>query len=461
MNLHDRPVQHQPAARAEFPQASGAPAAAQPVQAAARSGLGLGLRALRLVLQILLPIAVIAVGYGGYQYLKATKPEPSKQRNVERAFGVRVVPVEIGTFQPELTLYGSAVAGREVDLRALVSGRVMETSPNLREGGVAEKGAKLLSIDPLDYKTSVAEARAQLSEARARIAEFKASRASDLASRDYARQQLTLAEADLSRALPLAKDGTVSGRTLDDRRQVVLQRKQAADQLSNALFVWDARISQQEAIVIRLESTIAQAEQRLKETDLTVPFDAYLTDVSAQVGRMVGVNDKVATLIDRNWIDARFTLTDQQYGRIVAAEGSLEGRKVQVNWKLGVNEFTYSAAIERVGARIATGSGGVELFARIEDPLNPIPLRPGAFLSVSLPDATFTDVIRLPATALYNSDTVYVVADGRLQTRRVTVASGSNSDILVRGDLKAGEKVLASRISTPGDGVLVREIDAP
>ena len=422
--------------------------------------MGHGLRALRLLLQVLLPIAVIAAGYGGYQYLKATKPEPSKQRNVERAFGVRVVPVSIGTFQPKLTLYGSAVAGREVDLRALVSGRVVETSAHLREGGVVEKGAQLLSIDPLDYKTTVAEARAQLSEARARSAEFKASRGADKASLEYARQQLELAEADLERARPLAKDGTVSGRTLDDRRQIVLQRKQAADQLANALLVWDARIAQQDAIVIRLDSTIAQAEQRLEETDLTAPFDGYLTDVSAQVGRMVGVNDKVATLIDRDWIEARFTLTDQQYGRIVAKEGSLEGREVDVAWKLGANEFIYKAKIERVGARIATGSGGVELFARIEDPLNPIPLRPGAFLSVSLPDATFKDVIRLPATALYNGDTVYVVADGRLQTRRVTVAAGSDSDILVRGDLKPGESVLSSRISTPGDGVLVREIEA-
>lgn len=418
------------------------------------------LRVLRGVLQLALPLAVIAGSVAGYNYLTATKPEPAKRAKTEPAFSVRTVPVEFGSYQPTLTLYGSAVAGRQVDIRALVSGRVVETSPALREGGLVQQGDTLLSIDPLDYETALAEAKAQLAETRARVAEFKASRVADKASLDYAQKQLVLAESDLKRALPLARDGTVSARTVDDRQQVVLQRKQAADQLANAINVWDARIEQQEAIADRMATVIRRTEQRVGDTGLVAPFNAYVTEVGAQIGRMVGVNDKVATLIDRDWIEARFTLTDEQYGRIIAKEGSLEGRDVDVAWKLGQTSFRYPATIERVGAQIQTSSGGVEIFARIKDPSKPTPLRPGAFLSVTLPDTNFEDVARLPATALYNGDTVFVVnADNRLETRKVDVVAGADADLLVRGKLKTGEKVLTSRISTPGDGVLVNQVE--
>jgi len=456
MNVHDRTLKRTEATVVEMPAG-----AALPPQDASTRRPHFVLRLLRGTLQAVVPIAVLAAAYGGYQYMKATKPEPAKQAKTERAFPVRAETVSFGNYQPTLTLFGSTVAGRQVDLRALVSGRVVATSPALREGGIVAKGDELLQIDELDYVTALEEWKAQLAETQARAAELKASRASDEASLAFSRKQLELAKADLSRAQPLARDGTVSARTVDDRRQVVLQREQAADQLANAINVWNARISQQKAIAERMASTIRRAEQRLVETDLTAPFDAYLTDVGAQVGRMVGVNDKVATLIDRNWIEARFALTDKQYGRIVAAEGSLEGRKADVHWSLGDTKFRYDARIERVGAQIDSGTGGVELFARILDPSKPTPLRPGAFVSVQLPDTEFAGVARLPATALYEGDTVYVIKDGRLDPRKVTIAAGADADLLVRGDIKEGERVLTSRISTPGGGVLVKEVGKP
>ena len=95
---------------------------------------------------------------------------------------------------------------------------------------------------------------------------------------------------------------------------------------------WPARLRygrraspNREAQAARLENSIERASRRLVETDLTAPFPAYVTDVTGTVGRMVGSNDKVATLIDREWIEARFNLTDDQFGRIVAKR-RLSGR---------------------------------------------------------------------------------------------------------------------------------------
>ena len=254
--------------------------------------------------------------------------------------------------------------------------------------------------------------------------------------------------------------GTVSARTVDDRRQIVLQRQQAADQIENNLAVWEARIAQQIAAASRLDTAIERAQRRLTETELRAPFSAFVTEVGAQVGRLVGSNDKVATLIDRDWIEARFNLTDEQFGRIVSKEGKLTGREVEVHWDLGSNTFTYPATIERIGARISSATGGVEVYARIKEPATPVPLRPGAFVEIEVPDTKYEGVFRVPSTALYEGDTVYAIENDRLVPRKVRVIGGLEQDLLVDGELRDGDRVMTTRISTPGRGVKVTEAKA-
>jgi len=155
----------------------------------------------------------------------------------------------------------------------------------------------------------------------------------------------------------------------------------------------------------------------------------------------------------------RVTLSDAQYGRIVRAAGGVLGRPVEVRWYVGDEPFVYEAEIVRVGSRIAASSGGVNVYARLVDPLNPTPLRPGAFVEVRVPDVEREDVVRLPQTALYGNDHVYVIEDGRLSRREVQQLGATQGDVLVRGDLRDGEAVAVTRLARPGDGVKVNVVE--
>ncbi len=413
----------------------------------------------RYLMMAVMPLLVVAAGYGVYSHLKATKPDAPKKPKVERAFAIVSSIVKSGAYQPHLKLFGSIVTGRQVDVRALVSGRVIATSGQLREGGEVVAGDVLLTIDPFDYENALVVAQAQLKEAYARKDEFQASLAADIESLNYATERTELSRKDLERAKPLAGRGAVSYRTVDDRQSVVLQRKQEADQLKNSIKVWQARISQQEATIARLKAAVSIRKRRLEETKLKAHFNAYVSGVSSHVGRMVSANDKVATLIDRDWIEARFTMSDEQFGRIVSREGSLIGRPVTVDWVLGESTFSYKAKVERLGAQVSSSTGGIEVFARLENPADPVAIRPGAFVEIKIPDSKFEEVFRIASTSLYSGDTVFVVENKRLVSRKVQVVGGDGDDLLVRGALKTGERVLTTRISTPGDGVLVEEVE--
>ncbi len=420
------------------------------------SALGRGVKAL---IQVALPVALLAGAYAGYEYLLATRPTIAPQPPQETVSPVRAVPVTYSSYQPQLTLYGETVAGREVQLRALVSGEVVEASPNLREGGEVSEGNLIIRIDPLDYEVALAETRAQIAETQARLEESEAQTRAQEAALERAREQLQIAERDLERAEQLVERGALSQQVLDQRRLTVSQRQDAVEQGDISLSVQQARADQQRAALERLRATLRTAERNLQDTSLIAPFDAYVSEPNAEVGKVLSTNDAVATLIDKALIEARVTLSDAQYGRIVRATGGVLGRPVEVRWYVGDEPFVFEAEIVRIGSRIVAASGGVNVYARINSPLEPTPLRPGAFVEVVVPDIRYEDVVRLPQTALYNNDHVFVIEDGRLERREVARLGGADGFVLVRGDLADGEQVAATRLARPGDGVKVRVVE--
>jgi len=445
--LQHRPAEHAPASPDEAPEETRS------------TFLGVLARGGRMLLQFAIPLALLAGAYAGYQYLLATKPDVAPQPPQEAASPVRAVTVSHSTYQPNLTLFGETVAGREVQLRALVAGEVVEASPDLREGGEVSEGDLLLRIDPFDYEVALAEVNAQISETQARLSENEAQIRAAEASLARAREQLEIAQSDLERAERLVDTGAVSRQTLDQRRLTVSQRQDAVEQGEINLSVLNAQAEQQRAALERLRANQRTAQRNLDDTRLNAPFNAYVDEPSAEVGKVLSTNDPVATLIDRSWIEVRVTLSDAQYGRIVRAAGGVLGRPVEVRWYVGDEPFVYEAEIVRVGSRIAASSGGVNVYARLVDPLNPTPLRPGAFVEVRVPDVEREDVVRLPQTALYGNDHVYVIEDGRLSRREVQQLGATQGDVLVRGDLRDGEAVAVTRLARPGDGVKVNVVE--
>ncbi len=434
---------------------------ARPPADAAASGTHRFAKAGRLLLQVLLPLAVLAGAFAGYQYLIDTKPTVPASPPQEAAAPVRAITITHGSYQPDLTLYGETVAGREVQLRALVAGDVIEASPNLRDGGVVSKGDLLLRIDPFDYEVALDEAKAQIAETEARLKETEAEVRAQESTLSYAREQLEIAQSDLERAQNLVERGAVSQQTLDQRRLTVSQRKDAVDQAQINLDVRRARADQQRAALQRLRATQRTAERNLRDTRLVAPFDAYVSEPNAEVGKTLSTNDAVATLIDQSWVEVKLTLSDAQFGRITRTSDDVIGRPIEVRWQAGGEPFIYDAEIVRIGARIASSSGGVNVYARIKNPLEPTPLRPGAFVEVRVPDIRYDNVVRVPQTALYNDDHVYVIKDGRLERRSVERLGSADGSVLLRGRVEDGEQIAVTRLARPGDGVKVMVVRAP
>ena len=120
----------------------------------------------------------------------------------------------------------------------------------------------------------------------------------------------------------------------------------------------------------------------------------------------------------------------------------LIGKKVRVRWRVGDRHLEFNAIIERLGAEIDATSGGVDVYARLQDIRLDTPLRPGAFVEVIVPDRLYQQVAKVPDTAIVNERIVYLVENGRLVERTVDVVGREDEWVIVRGDLSEGKHVI-------------------
>jgi len=412
------------------------------------------------LLQVLLAFAVLFGAVKGMNSLVATKPDVPKRPIQEKSYAVETVTVARSDHAPAINVFGETMAGREVELRALVAGEVIEVHPNLKAGGAVSQGDVLVAIDRFDYEGAVTEAEANLAEARAALVESEGRVELEKGNVVRAREQLEFAQRDLQRAEDLLSRGALTERSLDERKLIVSQRQQSLEQSQNSLALEAARVDQQTAAVKRLEWRLQNAERQLENTILTAPFDAIVRSEAAELGRLVSVNDAIVSLYSSDAFEVRFTLSDNQYGRLLAETGTVVGRPVEVTWYLGNKPVTYPATVTRIGADVASNRGGVDMIAQIDTNGADVPLRPGAFVEISLSDRVYGDSFRVPETAYYGEGTVYVVRDSRLEPRAVTSLAIDDGFILVEGGLEDGDTLLTTRIPEAGEGLLVRDIDA-
>ncbi len=409
---------------------------------------------MRLFLKIVLPLLiVVAASFGAYALVK-TRPEPERRAALEKTWVVETKIAEIGVERPDMTLFGEVVAGRKVDLRPLVAGRIVDVGSQFLEGGVVGKGALLVAIDPFDYEADVAERKAERDEARARLREIRAEVYGVQALLKHDKKQIEIRRRDVARREKLRGSGASSVKALDDAHLALIDNEQRLVDRERAVSTWSSKIAQQEATIARLTVALKRAERDLEETKLVAPFNGFLLNVEAEVGKRIGTGDRVANLIDAGRLEVRFHVSNAKFAQLRSGKGYV-GRVARVYWQGEKLAKPYEAVLEREGSEIETASGGVNLYARLKGLGPETTLRPGAFVRLEVAGQIYSDVVRLPETSLYEGDTIYIVSDGRLVSRKTRVMARLGTEILVQGGLNGGEQVLTTRLAEVGAGVRV------
>ena len=412
-------------------------------------------RRLRRMGRVLLPLLLLAAAFAAFAAMMATRTAILPEAPGERVWAVEAATVALETTRPTIPLFGQVVAGRSVDLRPLVAGRIAAVGPGFREGGHVAEGELLVAVDPFDFETGRTLRAAELAEAGAGLREIEA----DLAgARDQLKEdgrQLGLLRREADRRRQLRARGAISQKVVDDGELALSRQQQAVSQRRNAVARFTARVERQKAAIRRAEAGLARAERDLAETRLTSPFGGWLVDIGVEIGKQVGTGERVARLVDASRLEIGVSIPNGIFGALDAGTG-IVGRRLTAIWRTGETVRRFPARIVRLEGEIDAASGGIAAFASLEALPEETRLRAGAFVEVLLEGPELQGAVRLPASAVFDGERVYRVgADDRLEAVEIAVRAREGESLLVQGPLEDGQRIVVTRFPEIAPGVKV------
>jgi multidrug efflux pump subunit AcrA (membrane-fusion protein) len=372
----------------------------------------------------------------------------------ERVFTARVLPIRQEEVTPVLSVFGEVRARRTLDLRAPISGRVLELADGVENGASVRAGQRLIRLDPSDARAARDLAVNDLARAEAELAD--AARALELAALDRAEAeaQADLRERAFERRRTLQERGVATEAAIEEAelawaaaRAAVIARRQAEAQTAT-------RLAQAETNLQRQQIAVAEAERRMQDTEIFAAFDGVLADVAVVEGGVVAGNERLARLIDPDALEVAFRLSTEQYLRLLDADGALIPATGEIALELGGLEITSPARLVRASAAVAEGQSGRIVYAEIDAPRG---FRPGDFVIMRVNEPALSGVALLPASAVDADGGVLLLAEGdRLEDGRVERLRQQESMVLVRAPDLEGREVVAVRTPLLGAGIRVR-----
>lgn len=404
------------------------------------------------MVRLIVAVAILAgAGFLVMQML-ADKPEPPNREPRERTFTVKSTPAEYADFQPTLTYFGEILAARTLDIRSQVAGEVLEIKPNIAVGTFVKEGDLIAVIDDFTYRGAVTEAQTNLADARLGATEAKEKLSLENGNLEFVKSQYDLSLRDLERAKSLFADGSLTEKSVEDRELVTSQRLQSVRQSESNLLIQQSQLERQDVAIERLEWQLERAQRNLENTKIYAPFDGTVTSKNFELGRIVSNNEALISIFETSTLDVRFTMSDQQYGQLVA--DGLLGREIKVTWEIDPMPIQTTATITRVGAQIDATKGGVEVFATIANE-DATKLRPGTFVRIGVPGLLYENALQLPEAAVYDNSYVYIDEDSRMMRRDIQILARDGENLLVASQIEPGTSIITTRIAQAGDGVAI------
>ena len=384
-------------------------------------------RARTRLLQIVLPVVVLAAaGLGAYTLIQ-NRPEVQVRVPVFEPPGVRVQRVVFQDVQLTVKSQGTVSPRTESQLAPEISGRVIRVAPSFASGGFFEAGDVLLEIDPYDYQQALISARGQLAQARLRLAQEEA-------------------EADVAR-----REWAALGR--GDPRALTLREPQLED----------AR-----AALAAAEASVDRATRDLDRAEIRAPYAGRVRRKSVDVGQFVTVGSPVATIYAVDYAEIRLPLPDAELAYLdlpLSYRGTENrvGPRVTLRANFAGQTHEWQGRIVRTESEIDPVSRMVHLVAQVRDPYAPgtdptrPPLAVGMYVEAEIEGNVVTGVAVLPRAALRGLSQVLVV-DGasRLRFRDVDLLRATTEVILVRAGLEEGEAVSLSPLEAVTEGMQVQ-----
>jgi membrane fusion protein (multidrug efflux system) len=354
----------------------------------------------------LLPLLLLGLALSGCK--KEQKPQPQAP----------IVEV-VETTQKDVPVYAEWVGTLDgtvnATIRAQVSGYLIKQ--NYKEGDFVKKDQVLFEIDPRTYQAAVEEAKGQLAQAEARW---------------------QTAKANLARIRPLAEQGAVSKKDLDDAIGTEESTR---------------------ASVISAKAALNKAQLNLDWTKVTSLIDGIAGIAKAQIGNLVGPGtiEELTTVSTIDPIKCYVSVSEQEYMRAMERRSKQGGRVTLELILSDGSNYSHKGEFAFADRQVDVRTGTIRVATIFPNPQNL--LRPGMFSRVRAEIGIMKAALLIPQRAVSEVQGRYLVAvvnpENKVAIKPVKVGQWFGQLWVIDEGLKAGEKVVAEGTQKVREGMVV------
>jgi RND family efflux transporter MFP subunit len=336
-----------------------------------------------------------------------------------------------------VTANGYVVARTKASVSAKTAGRLAFLG--VSEGSYVHRGEVIARLDNADYQASVSQAQANVAAADASVIEATSDR--DQTTRDAQRiSDIRARNANL-----------MSPQDLET----------ATSRAAAALARYNAAVARKRSA----EAALRLAEASNENTVIRAPFTGTVLRKDAEVGEVVApsvggglTRGAVVTMADLSTLEVEVDVNEAYIGRIAG------GRPARITLD-AYPDTTFRGEVRQVVPTADRQRATVQVKVSILDHDARILPEMGAkvdFLEPEQPAAAGAPArpsIRIPSAALKSdagASFVWLVRDGRLTKRPVTVGPVSGGFLEVRSGLSGGEQLLVGGVDEPKEGMRVK-----
>lgn len=373
-------------------------------------------------------LLVIAAGVGFFLWMMSSKQSPPRQDTGPLVVPVTTIAAEAATGRAKVMASGTVVPSRSVRISAEVPGRVVATGRGLVQGGKLRRGDLLVRLDPRDYDLALIQSQAAVSQAQLQL--------------DEERGRKTVAEKEWS----------------------IMESEVAPSQEGRRLALREAQLEMAQVSLEAARSRVTQAQLARQRTSVVAPFNAIVLDEAVEAGQYVQPGAVLATLVstDEFWVRVPLPMDRLPWIALPGPDGK-GGSLARI-----VQRISAEVTVERSGrvvellADLDERGKMARLVVEIPKPLGnegkgELPILLGAYVEVEVEGPQLDGLVAIPKSALSQGNTAWVVSDGELKQRTVIVGWTEGATAYLTSGIAAGERVLASRLSTPVEGLKVRD----
>lgn len=381
------------------------------------------------IMRKLLPI--ITLSFFVLLSIVLTVFKPQAEQRLEKPaplMSVEVVKLARLDYPIEIASFGTVQPRTQSILLPQVAGQIIEVSPQFRDGGFFEKNDILLVIDPRDYATQVLIAESELADAKLALIEEEA-------------------RADQAR-----KEWQRLGNNVVEPPDLVLRKPQLA--------AADAQVRS-------AEGKLAQAQLSFDRTKIRAPFAGRVLTANVDLGTVVSPSTNLASLYAIDYVEIRLPVKNSDLGFMNLPENyrfhSMSDANlpdVQIENSMAFPAEIWHGKIVRTEGALDSFSHQLYVIAQLDDPYGSgakgrRPLKIGQYVKAKISGKMLKDVIMIPNAAIYQGSYVYIVRDGTLLRRDISIAWQNDKDAIISSGLETEDVLVTTNLGQISSGTRV------